>query len=391
MTKNTPLPPPALDDTQPNRPIVLPSTGAPAPEQGGFADEGERGPGCGLMGVVGLIVAAFALAIVALAGAAGWTAGQREANGLATATQNAAIREQIDRIPADIASGNIVLLDTRIRFLATLTPGVPGIGDFAATATALYLTQLPTATATPAPPTETPQSTTTPAATATQAAPNATPTPAPGGQFDLAALLSEAQLEVQSGQWQDAIDLLDAIMAIDPAYEAVTVRAAIGQALNSYALELYGSGQPAAANIIVGRAEELGVLQGNLSYERYVAELYLNARAGASLGSPAAMSDLQRILNEGPGGRYYDDAVQLLYELYIRQGDNWVAQGEYCPAVPLYQNAVSLLSSGAANGKLSTAQSFCALATPTPDPLNPFAVPGGAVTPIPGFQPLGGP
>ena len=97
------------------------------------------GPGCGIQTLVILLLVAFAVVIVGLAAAAGWTTGQREANVYATATRGAAIGEQLAHIPNDIASGNTVLLDTRIRFLATLTPGVPGLAEIAITATALFV------------------------------------------------------------------------------------------------------------------------------------------------------------------------------------------------------------------------------------------------------------
>ncbi len=78
-----------------------------------------------LTAVIGGMLLLVAVAIVALSGAAGWTSGQREANTHATATQNAAINEQVGRIPDDVESGNTVLLDARVRWLATQTPGSP--------------------------------------------------------------------------------------------------------------------------------------------------------------------------------------------------------------------------------------------------------------------------
>lgn len=379
-------PPIQADDTQP-RPAAR-SAAPPAygvPYRGDDTPPEER-PGCGLYGLLGGVLALFALLIVALAGAAGWTNGQREANVILTSTQDAAIREQISRIPADVANGNLVLLDTRIRFLATLTPGVSGVPDFQTTATALYLTQQPTATPSPSL-TPTPSPTGQPT-TAPEATPELIITTGPGG-FDLAALMQQAQLAVDGGQWNDAIDLLDVIMGLDDTYEAARVRDMMRRALNNYALQLYNSDQPAAANVIAGRAEDLGLLDGNIEYERYVAELYLNARAGAALGDPRALSDLREILNQGAGGRYYTAAQQLLYDQYVRLGDAQVAIGQYCPAAIQYQNAVNIFPSGIATGKLSTANTFCSQATPTIDPFNPGAIIGG--TPIPGFAPIGVP
>lgn len=376
----TQIPPPSLDDTQPGKavrgePVVwsgdrMPQQDNEAPPAGGI--------GCGVLFLISLALMIIAVAIVGLAGAAGWTQGQREANTNLTATARADLDAQLALIPRDVENGNTVLLDARIHYLETRAPNLAVLPELQATGTALALTRQPTATPSP-----TVTSTFVPAAESTS---ELAITPAESGGYDLAALLAQAQAAVASGAWSDAVELLDVIMAIDETYQTQTVRQLMRQALNSYALQLYNANQPAAANIIVGRAEELGLLDGNLSYERYVAELFLNARAAVAVGDPRAIGYLNEILNQGAAGRYYNDARQLLYELYVRRGDAWVAQGEYCPAVPEYQNAVRIFASGIANGKLTNAQNLCALATPTPDPLNPTAG-----TPPPGFAPVGQP
>src|SRR5689334_3909653 len=99
-----------LDDTQPVKPVMV------MPE-----DEPRAGaPGCLVWGLVGLMVIGFAGLIIALAGYAGWTSGQRIAQGNATATTSAVISDQINRLPGDIASKNQVLVKARLDFLLTL-------------------------------------------------------------------------------------------------------------------------------------------------------------------------------------------------------------------------------------------------------------------------------
>jgi hypothetical protein len=154
----------------------------------------------------------------------------------------------------------------------------------------------------------------------------------------------------------------------------------MSQALNSYARELYNANKPAEANLMVSRAEEFGSLAEGLSYERMAASLYLNARSAVGTGSARAMSDLQALLALGPG-RYYDEAQQLLYNLYVTRGDAYMAQGDSCSAAFQYQNATGLFASGAANGKLSAARAACANATPTPDP-NIALPPDQGVAPV---------
>lgn len=338
------------------------------------------GPGCGMQTMVILLLVAFALVIVGLAAAAGWTTGQREANIYATATRSAAISEQLAHIPSDIASGNSVLLDTRIRFLATLTPGVPGLAEIAVTATALYDALQPTATLTPSP---TPEATATPEMAATEAP---TPAPASAGGYDLAALLQEAQTLFNTAQYGDAAELLDVIMALDPTYESAMVRALLTDALNSQARAYYQAMQPAAGNQVVSRIEALGLQLGDgLAYERDVGLVYLNAKSSIGINFPRAIAALEELISYGQG-RYYAEATQLLLDQYIAYGDALAFDPNAgpCQAVPIYQAAVNRFGSGTAASKLNTAETLCA-SQPTVDPLTGQAgAPLGVVATPPG-------
>ncbi len=369
----------SIDDTQPRSPFGDdPANLRPTINPG---DEPSRRGSCLLTGVIGGMLLLVAVAIVALAGAAGWTSGQREAGVHATATQNAAISEQLERIAGDVESGNTVLLDARVRWLATQTPGVVGVDGYMMTATALYFNTLPTATPTPAPTTD-----------SLNAAPDATQdmviTPESGGGYDLASILAQAQSAAASSQWKDAADLLDVVIGADPNFERTTVRTLMQQVLTAYARELYNANQPAQANFVVDQAEQYGALADGLEYERYAASLYLKATAAVGTGSPVAIQALQEVINLGPG-RYYDQAQQQLYNLYVTRGDAYLAQGDSCTAVYQYQNAINLFASGVANGKRSVAQAACANATPTVDP-NIVIPSDGSVAPVGVVQPPGG-
>ncbi len=377
-----------LEDTQPRSPFndhPLEAATEILPDE--HPDETPRGSGCGMVGLITALMLIIALLIVGLAAAAGWTAGQKEANIHATATFGASVAEQMAHIPTDIASGNTTLLGVRLNYVATLAPNAPGLAEFEMTGTAMALNLLPTATLTPSP---------TLAATAeVSPEPETTleirSTPASDSPFDLVSLLQEAQAAVNSGQHADAIDLLDAISGVDPGFEAATVRQLLTESMNSYALQLYQSNRPALANTIVGRIENLGLpMRDGLTYERQVAQQFLNAQAQAAAGNPNAVRTLQDLINQGAAGRYYTAARDELYAYYIRSGDFYAASPDYgyCPAVQQYQLAVSIYSGGDANGKLNFAENMCAQATPTPDPLlggtpvegqtiAPIGVPGG--------------
>jgi hypothetical protein len=372
-------PPDHFTDPSPydDRPIlaareVMPDDDTPF----GTGTERARG-GCGLTTIILLTLALFGILIVALAAGAGWTTGQRQAGVFGTSTQQAAIAEQFGRIPTDVSDGNVVLLSARIRFLATLTPGVSGLSDVLTTATALYLTSQPTATATA---TATASTTASPTATSTPD-PNL-PTPTPGPRFDLARLLSEAQGEYASGRYADAADLAEAILAVDPAYETAVVRGILTDSLNALARNYYNAMEPAAGNQVVGRIEALGLFLGDgLAYERDVAELYLNAISNIGINFPQAIAALQELISFGQG-RYYSEAVNLLYQQYMRYGDAlaYDPNAGFCLAQYQYQNAFNLTGSGEASARLNDAQNQCANATPTFDPL--LGSTPGAVAPI---------
>lgn len=343
----------------------------------------DGGPGCAVWGCIGVAGVGLAVVIVLLAAAAGWTAGRRTADANATATKSVEINEQLNRIPQDIQSGNLMLANNRLRFLAIMTPGVPGLPELAQTATAAYIDSLPTATPTP---TETPE--------ATEAAEEIdefvmTPAGDEGPTYDLAAMLEEAARDVNTGRFEEGYDLLDVIMAIDPNYERARVRQLLTTALNGQARALFNSSSPAQGIIWASRAEDLGVIEGDVSYEMYAALEWQEAQAAVGLSFPQAVNALQQVINMGQG-RYYEQARQLLFQQYMGWGDALAldpTQG-YCPAVTQYQNAVNVFNDPAAIAKRDNASSMCAQATPT---LGPEMTPGlSGVDVTPGAPPPSG-
>ncbi len=347
------------DDTQPRSPFKTPARGQPPVYVDPLDEPTAGGPGCLVWSLIGVVVVGFAGLIIALAALAGWTSGQRIAQMNATATQNAVINEQISRLPGDMAGGNLILLQARLQYLATLTPGVPGLDGFMQTATAVYLTSQPTITPTPSP-------------TATPSPTRAVEPPAPaatasGRSLDMAGLLQEARQSVSLNDWAAAIETLDVILAADSSYEAAAVRSLMLQSLTGRALQLYRTGSVgdlAEANLLSDRAEQFGDI-GELSYERYIATLYLDALNTIGANYPAAINALREIYRQAPN---YRDVTQLLFNQYVAYGDAWAAQTEFCPAAAQYQGALGILSSAEVSGKLSNAQTMCAQATPIPSP-----------------------
>jgi hypothetical protein len=375
------------DDTQPRSPFKTPPHAQPAvPRQPEFLSpepEARSGPGCLLWGLVSLVIGGIALMVIVLSGVAGWTSGQRMAQGNATATQNAAIVEQLNRIPADVASANLPLLHARIVYLATLTPGVPGLADIMQTATALYWTAQPTATPSPS---ATPTATVPPTATLTPAAAVPDAAGGSGPRLNLPALLAEAQTAAAARDWRETLALVDVIAAADASFEAATVRRLLENALYELALQLFrfGSvGDLAEAIVLTDRLEQIGNIR-ELSYERFIAALYLDALNTIGTNYAAAVRALSTLYNQAPN---YRDAAQLLFNEYVKYGDAWAAQSEFCPAVGPYQSALGVIADAGVRAKLTNAQTMCAQATPLPapdvtpqpggeQPIAPIGVPG---------------
>lgn len=357
--------PTVQEDTQPvavYRPETPPPTDiGPEPD----------GPGCGMWVFIMLIAGLLGLIIVALAGAVGWNNGTKMAQQNAQATQQADINNQVQQMSTDLAAGNGSLFEIRNNYLKTQSPNLPQIVQLEETATALYLTNQPTVTPTPTA-TSVQENTALPSPTATSE-PIAIATEEDGG-IDLLDLLTSAQQAVNAENWTEAIETLDIIISVDPQFERSRVNALMTTALNSRALALFRSGESGLAEAIslANRVEQFGDINGDVSYEREVAILYLNAKTRINTSDYAnSIRYLNDVLALSPN---YLDTSTLLLNQYIAYGDALDASGQPCAAVQQYQNAVSRGSSSAA-GKRDAAQFTCENGTPTP--------PGFIATPDP--------
>lgn len=362
------------DDTQPVRPEQVDhELFDPEPPA--------RGPGCFTYGLLGIAILGFMLLIIALSGFAGWTSGQRIAQVNGTATQNAAINEQLNRIAADVSSGNTVLLQARLNYLLTLAPGVPDLSTIIQTATALYQNNLPTSTPPPSPTVNT-----VPTATATLAAALTDGTP----QFDLPALLQDVQTDIGLLDWQRAISTLDLIMAVDSTFETQQVRGMMLQSLTERAQLLFrgtDASNLAEALQLYDRIQSFSDVGDvtQLNFEAYIASLYVDAINAAGIDYNLTIQRLSEIYTQTPN---YRDVGRRLIDAYIGYGDAWVAQGQSCAAVPQYQNALNLVNDVTVSGKLNAAQTTCLQAATLTAIAPPPGTPGTVIAPV-GVAPVG--
>ncbi len=310
-------------------------------------DDNMSGPGCIVWGIVGMFSVLLAGVLVIISMFAGWNSGVTVARANATATISSDIQEQCTRMQTDIAEGRPGLLQRRIEVLQEFTPAPDCLAVMIPTATALYIQSLPTETPIP---TETATPTITPSPDATDIVDVATATlevlvteaSSSLFEYDLDALLAEAETQLADQNYQDAIDTLDAIIAIDENFQPAIVKPLYFNALTSEATRLFHSGKLAEGIVITGRAEELGDVQG-LNYERFIAQLYLDA-VRLKITNPAESVRLfSRIAYEQGLVNYLNGQVMTeLQEAFANYGNSLSEQGEFCSARDQYNAALNL-------------------------------------------------
>lgn len=348
----------AMDDTQPNRPIDFPArpTHFIAIED----EEDNDSPGCLVWAGVFLFTLLLAGGVVFMAGFAGWNEGLRVAVNNATATQNSDILTQCERIPQDLQNGNLGLAERRFESLNVFAPPPPCVAQYAPTATAVYLQSLPTPTPTP---TETPTPTPTEVVVeVTQAIQIAEPTPisTSASGFNLSALLAEAQQFIAEGKFNEAVDTLEAIAAVDATFETSTVDRLLYQALTSDARNLFRSGRNLAqAVLLTNRAEQYGDV-GELGYERYIAELYLQAQIYRDVNFPQAIRLLTQIVyQQGLTNYMGGEALRQLNTQTVKYADSLALSGDYCAAQAQYDSSLAMFQNLEVSNKRAAVATSC--------------------------------
>jgi len=364
-------------DTQPRRPTdfpqQVPENYAPYAQPNVIPpDDENNGPGCFVWFLVSSFSIFLAVVVVIMAMLAGWSQGIDVAQANATSTRNVDIQTQCEFLARDLANGNLSLAERRFDDLILATPAIPCVIQFAPTATALYFENLPTTTPTPLPPTATATMTATPIVTVAPA--TAIPTLADtnittpvqsqsssGGvqiNFDLDGLLVEARTAISEQRYTDAIDTLDAIIAIDIDFQKGTVDNLLFTALTSEARFLYiTGGNLAQANLLVTRAEEFGDV-GDLSYERFIAQLYLEAQGYRNINYPLAIQSLNQIVIT-QGLTNYRDASTQLVDQYVKYGDSLVEGFDFCLAETQFNAALQLTTDVEITTKRNNASEEC--------------------------------
>jgi len=300
---------------------------------------GKRGLACLLWGAFAFVCLLIAGAVLMGAVYAGWNSGLATARAQASITAEAYARQQCERIPLDLAAGNPQLAQKRFEELLKQERPPGCLFNLAPTATAAFLLSATSPSPPPAtvlPPTSTarPHTATPPSASRSE--------PSSEAGYDLNALLEEARTAQSLGDYSAAIDTLAAIISIDGDFERETVRRMMLEALTARALALFRSGRLTEAIVMTDRAEEYGSID-DLSYERYIALLYLDGQRAKASNPAEAVRSFSRLVHEFGLRDYVNGSVLTdLQEAHRNYALALSFQGDHCTAQAQFQAALDL-------------------------------------------------
>lgn len=264
--------------------------------------------------------ACFCFSIIALAGMAGLRDELHTVGTEAAATQLAEVETQYFMGEQDASAGRYEMAAIRFGFVATEMPDyLDALSQLEAIQAQLSITPTPS----PSPTlntTQTPTSQNSPQASpdTTQAA-SVTPEANANDPLNSANLFGLAQTAMNFGDYEEAIEWLEALVLVDPNYRRAEVRE---MRLNAYIAQgrIYLRGQNddgedrlAQGVQLINRASELGEVSGELLYEADFIARYLAARAYVDGGAyEQAREVLTQLCQEDCSWSYAGVSVQDL-------------------------------------------------------------------------------
>jgi tetratricopeptide (TPR) repeat protein len=286
-------------------------------------DEPAARSGCGnpllvLFSVVATAV--MVLAIVGLAGLAGYRDGVNDSATRAAQTRVAVLSTQRSAITADLQVGNWEILLARCQYVATLVPADSAAAACIQTATGAL--NAPTGTT---PPTAVPTSTPTPPSNAVKTGSPAVPPPTTDARAQLPGLITQAQAQIKIGELDNlekARDLLEAVRTVDPLYEQRQVEPALCGVYERLGTIYDSVGRLSEMVIVINKALNMTCRLNRTDWAFTVnaAQLYLDAKAYLDAGN---LKDAVRVYRElmriAPG---YQNTKDLACQAFKQAGDS---------------------------------------------------------------------
>lgn len=297
--------------------------------------------------------------VLGLAGVLGYYTGNSDRERSAATAQASELARQYQLGLEDLSAGRPSLAIQRFEFILALDANYPGAAQQLAQARAA----LPQTTA--------------------SAPPQATDLPSPTplitvGPETAKNLLDAAQAAFDQGQWDEALQKIGALRAIDPNYEADTVRTLQFQALQSRAIADIKGDKLELGLADLDQASKLGKLSEEAQQYQQWAEIYIAGISYWGLNWSRTVDTFQLLYTIAP---YFRDTITRLHDARVGYGRQLDALGQPCDAVSQYDEALNLQQDDTVQAYRDEANLACQFGTPTPD---------GTLTPFPSTTPEAG-
>jgi len=305
--------------------------------------------GIGLLAILALTV------VLAIWG--GYQSGLKQYQLQAQATRSAELKTQFDMGVADLSAGNNELAQQRFEYILSIDPGYPGAADKLIEAR-VVLQITPSATPLPVP-------TVTPVPTGTVGATGPDP----------ASILAQAQQSSVAKNWDDVIQKLSDLRALDDKYKPAEVDKLLFTALRNRGVARIEGKELEGGIFDLNQAETLAALDTDAKSHRLWARYYLDAMSFWGLDWKRTVDLLSELRSFAP---YFQDTPARLYQAHLNYAAQLAAAKNYCDAAAQYAAAQALSPAPAVAEKQAAAQAQC-----VPTPVGETGTPGATLTPTP--------
>jgi len=196
-------------------------------------------------------------------------------------------------------------------------------------------------------------------------------------------LYTEASAHYEAGRWQEAASALTSLRQLDPAYKPEAVEEMLFESRYRAGMALLEDDDFELGIFYLDRAVALRPLDQEATEQRRLAQQYVEALSYWSADWERCIAQFQELYRTAPE---YKDVFQRLYQAHVQYAKAWESQGEMCPAVKEYDEALRLLNSGTVEDARAEAAEACRNATPTPVPTIEGSRPVTKTTLPPGFN-----
>ncbi|MEA3376091.1 MAG: hypothetical protein U9R72_07845 [Chloroflexota bacterium] len=196
-------------------------------------------------------------------------------------------------------------------------------------------------------------------------------------------LYRQGRAHYEAEEWQDAAAALTSLRQLDPEYRVEEVEEMLFHSRYRAGMKLLEEDDFELGIFYLDRAVALRPLDEQATAQRRLAIRYLEALDYWAVDWGECIARFEELYRTAPE---YKDVFRRLYQAHVRYAEAWAGQGEMCPAVEQYDQALRLLNSTEVEEERAEAAEVCQNATPTPIPTLEGSRPVTRTTLPPGFN-----